>query len=607
MRHCTQCGAATPDDARFCPRCGAPVIAPSANDPMIGKVVAERYKLVEKIGQGSSGAIYRGEHTTLHKKVAVKLLHAQLSTDDTALERFRREATTVAEIENEHILQVLDYGRSDDNRLFFAMEFLEGETLTKVIEREKRLPIDRALDILSQICEGLIEAHGLGYVHRDLRPRNVFLVNRRGRADFVKLLDFGLAKLILPDAEAKQTAMGMTFGDPRYMSPEQARGEALDRRSDIYSLGAIAFEMLTGSPPYTGSGTFEILQQHLDAPVPKVRDQRPDCPPWLDAAVQRALAKKPDGRFDTVAKVLEALRAEQQRPVATAKPAPVAAPPPVESMGPTATQPLPAPAAPARTPSMRETQAMTTLAPRKPAEAKKAAAPTTAQQPTPAQQPPTPAQQPPTSGSVEVTPPPAKMPDAANVPSVVIEGSSNEKTAPAVPARLPAGAEAPTAAATVAATPPPMPPVTPAPATEPGAKRKNDPTGEWFSSDSQPMSTIAGPSYADDFDDVPRTNRGPMIIGGVAGGLLLVGVVVIALLPKAEHKPMRGEVVEPAKTAAAPAATPAPTTPPSAVADKPATPAPTTPPAPAPMTPPSAVAEKPAAPATTTPPAPTTP
>ncbi|HEX9103174.1 MAG TPA: serine/threonine-protein kinase, partial [Polyangia bacterium] len=352
MRHCTQCGAATPDDARFCPRCGAPVIAPSANDPMIGKVVAERYKLVEKIGQGSSGAIYRGEHTTLHKKVAVKLLHAQLSTDDTALERFRREATTVAEIENEHILQVLDYGRSDDNRLFFAMEFLEGETLTKVIEREKRLPIDRALDILSQICEGLIEAHGLGYVHRDLRPRNVFLVNRRGRADFVKLLDFGLAKLILPDAEAKQTAMGMTFGDPRYMSPEQARGEALDRRSDIYSLGAIAFEMLTGSPPYTGSGTFEILQQHLDAPVPKVRDQRPDCPPWLDAAVQRALAKKPDGRFDTVAKVLEALRAEQQRPVAAAaKPAPVAAPPPVESMGPTATQPLPAPAAPARTPS----------------------------------------------------------------------------------------------------------------------------------------------------------------------------------------------------------------------------------------------------------------
>src|SRR6185312_417928 len=182
MRHCTQCGAATPDDARFCPRCGAPVIAPSTSDSMIGKVILDRYKLIEKIGQGGSGAIYRGEHTTLKKKVAVKLLHSQLSSDDTALERFRREATTVASIENEHILQVLDYGRSDDGRLFFAMEFLEGETLSKVIERERQLPVERSIDILAQICEALIEAHELGYVHRDLRPRNVFLVSKRGRA-----------------------------------------------------------------------------------------------------------------------------------------------------------------------------------------------------------------------------------------------------------------------------------------------------------------------------------------------------------------------------------------------------------------------------------------
>ncbi|MCU1277609.1 MAG: serine/threonine protein kinase with repeat, partial [bacterium] len=310
MRHCTQCGAATPEDARFCPRCGAPVIALAASDPMLGKTIAERYHLVEKIGQGGSGTIYRGEHTTLKKRVAVKVLHAQLSTDDTALERFRREATTVAELDNDHILQVIDFGRTDDNRLFFAMEFLEGEPLTKTIERERQLTIDRSVDILTQTCEGLIEAHRLGYIHRDLRPRNVFLVNRRGRADFVKVLDFGLAKLILPDAEAKQTAMGMTFGDPRYMSPEQARGEKLDPRSDIYSLGAIAFEMLTGSPPYTGSGTFEILQQHLDAPVPKVRDRRSDCPAWLDAVVQRALAKKPDGRFASVDKLVEALRAQ---------------------------------------------------------------------------------------------------------------------------------------------------------------------------------------------------------------------------------------------------------------------------------------------------------
>src|SRR3954469_15880869 len=168
MRHCTQCGATQPDDARFCPGCGAAVNAGSG-DPMLGKVIADRYLLVEKIGQGGSGTIYRGEHTTLRKRVAVKILHAQLSTDDTALERFRREATTVAELDNDHILQVLDFGRTEDNRLFFAMEHLEGEPLTKVIEREKMLPVDRVVDILSQIAEALTDAHGLGYVHRDLR------------------------------------------------------------------------------------------------------------------------------------------------------------------------------------------------------------------------------------------------------------------------------------------------------------------------------------------------------------------------------------------------------------------------------------------------------
>jgi serine/threonine protein kinase/Tfp pilus assembly protein PilF len=611
MRHCTQCGAATPDDARFCPRCGAPVIAAAATDPMLGKTIAERYHLVEKIGQGGSGTIYRGEHTTLKKRVAVKVLHAQLSTDDTALERFRREATTVAGIENDHILQVLDYGRTDDNRLFFAMEFLEGEPLTKVIERDKTLPIDRAVDILSQTCEALIEAHSLGYIHRDLRPRNVFLLNRRGRADFVKLLDFGLAKLILPNAEAKQTAMGMTFGDPRYMSPEQARGETLDPRSDIYSLGAIAFEMLTGTPPYLGSGTFEILQQHLDAPVPKVRDRRPDCPAWLDAAVQRALAKKAEGRFATVAKLLESLRgqaapaavdaaekAEHAR-LSSAKPAPE--PAPVQSMGPAATMPLPAPA---RAPSAKETQTLTTLAPKPRPEPKRGTAPAAA------------------SGSVEVTP--SKIPDTVNVPSVVIEGSSNEKTAPAVPAKLPPTAAAPSTfddrPTMEHSTAPPLPP-TPADAPAPRKHTKADPTGEWFSSDSQPVPIVKGPGAYDDLDEIPRTNRGPLIIGGVAGGLILIGVIVIALLPKAEHKPLRGENVEPAKTAQAeapkPVVTPPPSptaptgepakveTPPSAVAEKPIvaptpTPTPTPPPSAvaakpvvAPTTPPSAVAEKP--------------
>ena len=550
MRHCTQCGASTPDDARFCPGCGAPVATTAAGDPLLGKVIADRYLLVEKIGQGGSGTIYRGEHTTLRKRVAVKILHAQLSTDDTALERFRREATTVAELDNDHILQVLDFGRTDDNRLFFAMEYLEGETLTKVLERDKQLPIPRAIDILTQIAEALMEAHGLGYVHRDLRPRNVFLINKRGRADFVKLLDFGLAKLVLPNLEAKQTAMGMTFGDPRYMSPEQARGEALDRRSDIYSLGAIAYEVLTGAPPYTGSGTFEILQQHLDAPVPRVRDRRPDCPEWLDAAVQRALAKKPDGRFVTVLKLLESLRAQQppapadasekaahaklsaERPVPAPAPAsaPAVATPVVPSMGPP-TRPRAAAVEQLPPSSPRETLAMTTLgqhgaADKKPKkETKKAesaapepAAPATVE---PRRATPVPATS--AAGSVEVAKTPTRAADAVNVPSVVVESSSQDKT---VPAKMAPGE--------------PAAPLPPPPAVESAAK-KADSTGEWFSSDSQPMRTIPGAASYDDFDEVPRKNRGPIIIGAVAGGLTLVGIVVIALLPKPAHKPLHGE------------------------------------------------------------------
>src|SRR4051812_821853 len=179
---------------------------------MVGKVIADRYVLVEKIGGGGSGTIYRGEHNTLRKKVAVKILHSSLSQDEHAVERFRREATTVAEIDNEHILQVIDFGRTDDHRLFFAMEYLEGETLTKVLEREGELGIEGAFDIVAQIGEALMDAHGVGDIRRALRPRNVFLTPKKGRADLVKLVDFGLGKLITPSLEAKQTALGMPFG-----------------------------------------------------------------------------------------------------------------------------------------------------------------------------------------------------------------------------------------------------------------------------------------------------------------------------------------------------------------------------------------------------------
>jgi serine/threonine-protein kinase len=312
MKPCTKCGQENGEDALFCPRCGNSLKGAGA-DPLIGTVVADRYVLVEKIGEGRSGVIYRGEHVTLRRKVAVKILHRQLSEDEAAIERFRREATTVCEIDNDHILEVIDFGRAADGRLFFAMELLDGEPLSKLLEREKRLPVPQVIDILTQAGEALMEAHALGYVHRDLRPRNLFLTRKRGKSDFVKLLDFGLAKLILPDAEPGTTVMGFTFGDPRYISPEQARGETVDRRADLYSLGVVAFEMLTGEAPYQGARAADIIEQHLTAKVPSVRAKRSDCPEWLDQVVQRALAKPPEKRFITVLRMNECLR-DQKAP-----------------------------------------------------------------------------------------------------------------------------------------------------------------------------------------------------------------------------------------------------------------------------------------------------
>ncbi len=305
---CAGCKHAYVESALFCPNCGRPKVRAAASDALVGKVLGERFVVLEPLGQGASGTIYRAEHVTLRRKVAIKVLHDELSRDDLAVERFRREATTVAEIDNEHIVEIHDFGRTPDGRLYLAMELLDGETLDTVLAREKQLSVERTADILIQVGEALMEAHAIGYVHRDLRPRNVYLTNRRGKANFVKLLDFGLAKLVETDASAASTSLGMTFGDPRYMSPEQARGDRIDRRADIYQLGCVAYEMLTGAPPFGGNRVFDILtKQVTEIPVP-LPTRRPGVPLWVEAAVAKMLAKSPENRFATTTRMVEALR-----------------------------------------------------------------------------------------------------------------------------------------------------------------------------------------------------------------------------------------------------------------------------------------------------------
>jgi tRNA A-37 threonylcarbamoyl transferase component Bud32 len=309
MITCAGCKHSYADSALFCPNCGTPKARDAMPaDPLIGKILGERFQVLEVIGQGGSGTIYRAEHVTLRRKVGIKVLHNELSRDDLAVERFRREATTVAEIDNEHIVEIHDFGRTPDGRLYLAMELLEGETLDHLLAREKTLSIERTADILIQVGEALMEAHAIGYVHRDLRPRNIYLAVRRGKANFVKLLDFGLAKLVESDSQAASTSLGMTFGDPRYMSPEQARGDRIDRRADIYQLGCVAYEMLTGSPPFTGNRVFDILSKQVtEVPAP-LPTRRPGVPLWVEAAVAKMLAKDPENRFATTTRMVEALR-----------------------------------------------------------------------------------------------------------------------------------------------------------------------------------------------------------------------------------------------------------------------------------------------------------
>jgi tRNA A-37 threonylcarbamoyl transferase component Bud32 len=307
MMHCAWCGLEHGAAAKFCPACGK--ATRGSADPLVGSCLGERYQLIERIGEGTSGTIYRALHITLRRPVAIKVLHHALAQNELAVERFRREATTVGQIDNEHIVQIHDFDRTADGRLYLAMELLDGETLAARLQREGRLEPDAAVDILLQLGDALSEAHSMGYIHRDLRPGNVFLARRRGRSDFVKLLDFGLSKLVEERrGAAASTSLGMTFGDPRYMSPEQARGDLVDRRADIYSLGCIAYEMLVGTPPFAGDRVFDILTAHVQQQPPRPAAQRAGVPPWLDGVIARMLAKRAEERFVTVYRLVQALQ-----------------------------------------------------------------------------------------------------------------------------------------------------------------------------------------------------------------------------------------------------------------------------------------------------------
>ena len=286
-------------------------------DPLVGRLIGDRYQVLAPLGRGGMGAVYRVEHTMMKKELALKLLHPELSRLDEVAKRFEREAEAAARLDHPNIIGVTDFGRTADGQLFLVMELLNGPSLAQLIrpggEAGRPLGVQRSVAILRQVLRALDAAHARGIVHRDLKPDNIVLIERDGEPDFVKLLDFGIAKITSPsnDSSSKETLTqaGVVFGTPEYLSPEQAMGEEADGRADLYAAGVMLFEMLTGRRPFESASKVEILSKHLTVPPPRMRDVAPDAgiPDALERVVERALAKKREERFASAAEFLSAL------------------------------------------------------------------------------------------------------------------------------------------------------------------------------------------------------------------------------------------------------------------------------------------------------------
>jgi len=287
-------------------------VTPDPHDPLIGTIIAGRYRILSRIAAGGMGVVYRAEQLFLKHQVVIKRLNPELTGHGPAVERFTREAQAAVRIDHPNVCRVLDCGISEDGAVYIAMELLEGQLLTDRIAEMGVLPLPEIVDIGTQLCDALERAHNLGIIHRDLKPDNVMLVARPdGKGDLAKIMDFGVAKL-QHDADGKAlTQAGMVFGTPKYMAAEQAAGEPLDTRADLYSLGVMLFEMATGHVPFDAPTIAGLLSKHLTEPAPALEQVAPHLlyPRPFRELVARCLVKDPAHRIQTAAEAAAALRA----------------------------------------------------------------------------------------------------------------------------------------------------------------------------------------------------------------------------------------------------------------------------------------------------------
>ena len=303
---CPQCGNEYLTSDRFCPRDGSPLRPKAGDDPLIGRVIADRYLMLTRLGEGGMGRVYLAEHVKMGRQCAIKVMNPSLVNDTESSTRFAREASNAARILHPNVAAVFDYGEAD-KVVYLVMEYVDGESLTSIIRREGPLDPRRAVDIARQVADGLSAAHELGIIHRDLKPDNIIVSRSRSQREIPKVVDFGIAKAMSEGPQDALTRSGLVIGTPEYMSPEQLLGDPVDARADIYSLGCILYQMLTGVPAFAADTREQMIRRRLHEAPPHIRDVMPELPARLDTAIAHMLARSAGDRVASAADARDAL------------------------------------------------------------------------------------------------------------------------------------------------------------------------------------------------------------------------------------------------------------------------------------------------------------
>src|SRR5215210_5465895 len=320
MKKCPKCGKGYEDTTTLCPNDGSVLV--KTGDKLLGQTLAGKYRVEERISEGGMGTVYRATHVLMEKQVAIKVLHPSLAADEKIVARFTREAKAASRISHPHAISVTDFGESENGVVYLVMEYLRGRTLKDVVRSGGPMTLARAVEIVRQVSGALEAAHHEGVVHRDLKSDNIMLEEATG-GDWAKVLDFGIAKIQQTEHSIHETDPGLTapnliIGTPQYMSPEQcSQASDIDARSDIYSFGVIVFEMLAGHVPFSGDSPTAIMMKHIQEPPPSILEERKDLPAEVGRVLARALAKRPEDRFQSAGELSAALAsAAEEAPLA---------------------------------------------------------------------------------------------------------------------------------------------------------------------------------------------------------------------------------------------------------------------------------------------------